>query len=132
MFWHCVTPPLKNPGYAPGVDITFEYSRSLSFVIFFCPVDAENVQRELEMLSQSAASGDSKPNSLVQARGPGVNSDLHSASHSQSNGLHSSPNTTKNIANGLPSKTSLQHFLLTHKLKQSSKFSIAYCQAVSL
>lgn len=64
-------------------------------------VDAENVQRELEMLSQSAASNDSKSNSLVQARG--VNSDLHSASHSQSNGVqHSGPNTTKNMANGLP------------------------------
>ena len=79
------------------------YNLGLSFVTF-CPVDAENVQRELEMLSQSAASNDSKSNSLVQARG--VNSDLHSASHSQSNGVqHSGPNTTKNMANGLPSKT---------------------------
>ena len=70
-------------------------------MLFFCPVDAENVQRELEMLSQSAASSDSKPNSLQQARG--ANNDLHSTSHSQSNGVHSGPNTTKNIANGLPS-----------------------------
>ena len=51
------------------------------------------------MLSQSAASNDSKSNSLAQPRG--VNSD----SHSQSNGVHSGPNTAKNIANGLPSKT---------------------------
>jgi len=64
-------------------------------------VDAENVQRELEMLSQSTASSDSKPNLSSQARG--VNSDLHSSSHSQSNGVHSGPNTTKNIANGFPS-----------------------------
>lgn len=70
-------------------------------LLFVCPVDAENVQRELEMLSQSAASSDSKPNLSSQARG--VNSDLHSSSHSQSNGVHSGPNTTKNIANGFPS-----------------------------
>lgn len=86
----------------------------LFLFFFFCAVDAENVQRELEMLSQSAASSDSKPNSSGQARG--VNSDLHSASHSQSNGIHSDPNTTKNIANGLPSKTCLLHFLLTSTL----------------
>ena len=71
------------------------------FLFCFFPVDAENVQRELEMLSQSATSSDSKPNSSAQTRG--VNSDLHSSSHSQSNGVHSGPNTTKSMANGLPS-----------------------------
>ena len=92
---------------------------SLSFVTF-CPVDAENVQRELEMLSQSAASNDSKSNSLAQARG--VNSDLHSASHNQSNGVHSGPNTTKNIANGLPSKTSFEQHAALCCYNQTLKF----------
>ena len=65
-------------------------------------VDAENVQRELEMLSQSGASNDHKSNSLVSARES--NSDLHSG-HSQSNGIHSSANTgSKGIVNGLPGK----------------------------
>ena len=70
------------------------------------------------MLSQSAASNDSKSNSLPQARG--VNSD----SHSQSNGVHSGPNTTKNIANGLPSKTCFEqhtHFVLIHVIMQTLK-----------
>lgn len=63
-------------------------------------VDAENVQRELEMLSQSEASSDNKTNSLVPARGS--NGDLQTG-HSQSNGVHTSANPgTKGIVNGLP------------------------------
>ena len=92
---------------------------SLSFVIC-CPVDAENVQRELEMLSQSVASNDSKSNSLAQARG--VNSDVHSASHSQSNGVHSGRNTTKTIANGLPSKTYFEQHTALCSNTQTLKF----------
>ncbi|KAJ7351661.1 hypothetical protein OS493_036211 [Desmophyllum pertusum] len=67
-------------------------------------VDAENVQRELQMLSQSTASNDSKPISLAPARG--TSSDLLSAGHSQSNGVHSSANAVKSIVNGLPGSPS--------------------------
>lgn len=91
---------MSNTGSTCTTEMAFNL-RYVFLLLFVCPVDAENVQRELEMLSQSAASSDSKPNLSSQARG--VNSDLHSSSHSQSNGVHSGPNTTKNIANGFPS-----------------------------
>ena len=81
--------------------INFQIDYIDFFLLFLLlKVDAENVQRELEMLSQSTSSNDSKPNSLAQARG--TNSDLHSSGHAQSNGVHSAAG--KSIVNGLPSK----------------------------
>ena len=64
-------------------------------IYFQFKVDAENVQRELEMLSQSKASIDSKIN---PARG--TNGDI--AGHSESNGFSSAMSAGKTVVNGLP------------------------------
>ena len=65
-------------------------------ISFQFKVDAENVQRELEMLSQSKGSIiDSKINPTR-----GTNGD--EAGHSESNGFNSAMNAGKALVNGLP------------------------------
>lgn len=58
-------------------------------------VDAENVQRELEMLSQSKVTSELKTNPTR-----GTLDDI--ASHSESNGIHAAASVTKSVVNGLP------------------------------
>lgn len=60
-------------------------------------VDAENVQRELEMLSHSAVNDISKTN---PARG--TNGNALTTDHTESNGLNSITNAGKSAVNGLP------------------------------
>ena len=64
-------------------------------IYFHSKVDAENVQRELEMLSQSKVSIDSKINPTR-----GTNGDV--AGHSESNGFNSAMSAGKAVVNGLP------------------------------
>lgn len=64
-------------------------------IYFQFKVDAENVQRELEMLSQSKVSIDSKINPTR-----GTNGDV--AGHNESNGFNSAMSAGKAVVNGLP------------------------------
>ena len=93
---------LNNVWISQGEVTCWSLALIVDLLTFPLIVDAENVQRELEMLSQSEASSDNKTNSLVPPRGS--NGDLQTG-HSQSNGVHTSVNPgTKGIVNGLPSK----------------------------